>query len=717
MNRRPVQDEARARRRLEQARARCVEPADRSPLPDVDELVRALLDVANIELRDEAVDDAAEKTREALRLAHDRAQPDPGDEHAATLLADAHALWASVLAELTRRAEEAEDDPDQGIPDSLPPDPGDADVAVRAAVAALQPALERAPESAEVLSRLAALHGQIAVSLDDGGEADEAFGHYRAALHFAERLHALDPADRSGRSALALAHNAFGHHYAETERMHDAEQHHEASRRLNQSLVDEHPGDQYLRYCLATDHENLCDLHHRAGDREAALQHAAACAALRERLAARADCPPEWRSQYADALRDVAELSMEAGKADEAIDNYREMLRVLRALAGSFSEHTDYLFRLADGYLVLGYALEDLGRLDAALQVYRDALDTDQRLVDRNPDDPRWHANTAHCHLCAALVLLQLGRDPEANEHVDEGLAILLDQLRAHPTDLPLLHDLSSFHEELATTFHRREELETAIAHYRKSQVADEKIVALEADDQQALANLAVTYDSLAALHERIGDLDEATRYGELAIRTEERLVKLDPESVEYQTRLVQALLNLAHTQVEQTGPDQALPALKRAESISARLARLVPADEKVRALGGQVDRVLGEARRESGDVDGAEEALLRSVHRLTGLVAEAVEPREWYALQAESLEALAELRLDMGRPHEALRDLEVAVARRAHLADRNPEATSAREFARTLDTWAEALEATGDLERAQDARARAAELLDRYGE
>src|SRR5690606_18588466 len=142
--------------------------------------------------------------------------------------------------------------------------------------------------------------------------------------------------------------------------------------------------------------------------------------------------------------------------------------------------------------------------------------------------------------------------------------------------------------------------------------------------------NLAVTYDSLAALHERSGDPTAARRYGELAIRTEERLCALDPESVDYHARLVQALLNLSHTHAENEDPEQALRSLLRADKVVARLVRLVPRDDHVASLAAQVDRAAGEALRDLGRHEEALERLVRSVDRLAAIVARAADPEPW---------------------------------------------------------------------------------------
>jgi tetratricopeptide (TPR) repeat protein len=718
-------DEPRARRRLAQAEtALARDPAD---LAARERVVRSRLDLAEALLADRRSGAAAACSDTALSEAEELQANFRGDVQAALLLADALSQRAAVLDELIADAEDAGIENPDAIPDHLPPDPSEIAACHQRCVEVLEPLVRHDQADPAVLTRLGQAHSRLAMALDDARATDAAFGHHRASLACAERLAALDPRDPKARAALALAHNVMGHHFGEHDQLADAVEHHERSRALNEELSREEPRNARWRVCLATDHENLCDVHARLGDAAKALRHAKDCVRIRKALCVRRDATVEHRSQLADAHRDVAELSLDTGDVDAGLAHYRTMLALLGELSEDHPDDDDFLFRLADGQLVLGYALEDRGRLRDALGIYESALRTDLRLMKLQPAEPRWQANAAHCHLCAALVLIDLGERERAVEHAEQGLEILERAVERHPQDRGLLADLSHFHNDLGAAYARHDEPQLAIAHYAASEVAETRLVRgkdTSADpvdagaDQDALANLAVTYDSLAALHERTGDLGSASRYGRLAVRTEERLCELDPESVDYQARLVQALLNLAHTDAERDELDEALRALWRAEKCAVRLCRLVPRNEQVAGLAAQVERALGEALRDTGDAARAEDFLRRSVTRLEELAARADEAPIWAVPRAESLEALGEFLLDLGRAPEARTHLDAAVDGRRMVVDLLPEDPgAARELARTLEYRAEADEALGEHAAALRARNEAARLLERFGE
>ncbi len=751
----PRPDEAKARQAVEAAiAAQAARPEDAASHEGV---VRARLEHADTLLELGQIEQAGAEADAAVRTAEEFHRRFLGEVQATVLLADAISRRAVILEELIFDAQERDRREPLAIPDHFPPSHDDVLACHRRTVELLEPLVRHEDADPDLWIRLGHAHARLAATLDEGRQHDEAFGHYRASLACAERIAARhvpsgllpagvltrqadsDPApadlplpveektEPSGsrshvlraQSALALAHNAMGHHYGERGQIEDSIVHHEHSRAINDALSRQAPRDAHWKSCLATDHENLCDAHARLGDASAALKHAREATRIRKALCLRRDATVEQRSQLADSHRDVAELSLDTGDTDTGFAQYRTMLRILQGLSEEHPDDEDFLFRLADGQLVFGYALEQRDRPEDALAIYRAALATDRRLMDLQPGEPRWQANAAHCHLCAALVLLALDRQAEAESHVTRGLEILENAVDRHPRDRGLLADLSHFHNDLGAAFARFEDIDAAILHYAASEVADTQLVLLDESDHDALANLAVTYDSLAALHERTGDLGSASRYGDLAVRTEERLCEMDPESVEYQSRLVQALLNLAHTDVERDDVERALRSLRRAERVTVRLGRLVPRDDQIALLGAQVDRALGEALRDSGDAPGAERYLRGAIERLESRISpDEDEAHTWAVPRAECLEALGEYLLDGGRPEEAVDRLRPAVALRRAVSGHLPDdAQAARELARTLESLAEALEAVGQSDEAARTRNEAHRLTDRFGE
>lgn len=712
----PSLDEVQARRALAQAEAaHKKQPHD---LAVQERLARALVGLIDALLHDGRSTDAislAERALTEARVVLDRA---PGDRDGTLVLADAHDRRARVIDELVLDAEIAARLEPNTVPDHLPPDPEDVPAEWRKALELLEPLASKKGDDVDVLERLAALHGRIAIWLDDHARREESFGHHRAALVCAERVARIRPRDHVSKGALALAHNALGHHYAEGDQLEDAIRHHDASRALNEWLVRRDPKDSHWRHCLGIDLENLCDSCTRLGDRKRALEYADQCVRVREVLCARRDSTAERRSQLADAHRDVAELSMDLGEADQALPHYRAMLGILGELAAERPADVDLQFRLADGQLVLGYALEDQGKLRDAVAVYRTALDTDSKLSQLEPNEARWRANTAHCHLCLALVLLDLGDADESATHADLGLSILTAELGQRRDDRGLLNDLATFHGELARAFANHGMSDLAIDHHGAAEAIDRRLLELDPTDKDALAGLAATYDALAELHEYRGDVEDALRCSREVMRADERLAASDPESVEYRTRLAQATIHYAHALLSAQQPAEAQTELGRVGDQLARLARLVPKDDGVRTLRAQVDRVLGETLRELGETDAAETHMKRALDTLRAAIETAADPKPYFLHETEALESLGELRLELGRASEAKDDLEQALRRRRRAASEVPDdAWAQRDLARTLDALGDCYEALGELDDAQRVRAESARITDRFGE
>ena len=103
---------------------------------------------------------------------------------------------------------------------------------------------------------------------------------------------------------------------------------------------------------------------------------------------------------------------------------------------------------------MLGYALEARRQLPEALAAYRAALTTDEELIRLHPEEERWHANAAHCHLCAALVQLQLGDADAARPSGEAAIEILDGQLSENPGHTGLLADLAHTYADLGSLLH-----------------------------------------------------------------------------------------------------------------------------------------------------------------------------------------------------------------------------------------------------------------------
>jgi tetratricopeptide (TPR) repeat protein len=708
--RRPEDPEKGARRALADAeKAARARPEDSALQLHVADCSLRLGEVLQQRAADEAARRCFERARRIAETEHEAAIS-RGEDHsghpARSLLASAWIATGTVLQHLGSFADSAK--------------------AFRTAIDKLGPLEPNAPrDERERAERVGQAHGSLAVALDEAGESDEAFGHYRLSLGIAEAVHAAFPDDPRALAALALAHNGIAHHYGETDRFVDAGLHHDASRRLNERLLEQRPNDEHAAFCLATDFENLCDLAWRRTEFEDALAHGRRALEIRAALCDRfgTDAAAEWLEQLADSHRDVAELLQELERGSEAIRHHRAAHRLAERLRATWPEAEEYQFRVADSLLLLGDALEQERRTEEALDAYRAARRADQELIDGAPDELRYHANAAQCEMRTALLLLRAGREAEAQRAIEAGLGLLETQLARHADDRGLTLDLSRFHADVAGTWLNLAEREAAEHHLRASLKIDRRLLQQDPHDEATLAHLAITYDTLAALREEAGDYETARKFCTLAVRAEEALIATDPESSEYQVRLVQAILNLAGVLHAMDLDDDAQREVQRAEKHCVRLQRLLPDDPEVRGLSGQLARIRGSTLRDRDDLDGARRALdeavatfddLRSrrarVTNLDNHFADALEARLELAVTAAEVAPRAE-----GDRLDALVERAIAV-RRELAASRNGDVLAWHDLARVLELGSDALEVEGNYEQAASLRREAEELNERYG-
>jgi eukaryotic-like serine/threonine-protein kinase len=101
-----------------------------------------------------------------------------------------------------------------------------------------------------------------------------------------------------------------------------------------------------------------------------------------------------WR-QRALMLANLGYVLQERGKLPEALDVYRESLKVNQSLAARDPTNTAIQADIANGYKLLGKALYDRGKLDEAMDAFQHGLKISDRLVKQDPTNRDWRCDLA----------------------------------------------------------------------------------------------------------------------------------------------------------------------------------------------------------------------------------------------------------------------------------------------------------------------------------
>ncbi len=311
-----------------------------------------------------------------------------------------------------------------------------------------------------------------------------------------------------------------------------AQQPFEESLALSRRLAERDPGNAERLFGLGQSEFWLGYAHWERGDLAAARRHFEEYRSISERLVARDPDHRAWRRELSYAHSNLGSLLQAEGDLNGALERFRAALAIDRRLAeearsrsrgrdGDRPDPSDEpLFELAASHNTVGLVLEQLGRLEEAQEHFEADLALRRELLERDPDNRRWREFLGTSHQYLGHLLLARGDPAAASPHLETAHEIL-DALAAHdPDNGDWLYKsaLSSLHlgrlrheqgrrEEAGTAWHRAHELARGLAR-RDPERADWRLL------------LGSTHHHLArwALQGESPDLEEARARSERAL-------------------------------------------------------------------------------------------------------------------------------------------------------------------------------------------------------
>ena len=112
------------------------------------------------------------------------------------------------------------------------------------------------------------------------------------------------------------------------------------------------------------------------------------------------------------------------GKLDEALESYRDSLAIFERLAGSDRSNTGWQRDLSVSYIKVGDVLVAQGKLDEALENYRDSLAIFERLAGSDRSNTGWQRDLSVSYERIGDVLVAQGKLDEALKSYRDNLAI-----------------------------------------------------------------------------------------------------------------------------------------------------------------------------------------------------------------------------------------------------------------------------------------------------
>lgn len=140
----------------------------------------------------------------------------------------------------------------------------------------------------------------------------------------------------------------------------------------------------------------------------------------------------EGEDQHTRAVRGeghyrLGSLLLRLGQSKEASAGYQEAVAIYEALVVDFPDVVDYRVELATCHVNLGSLMHSMGKVGEAEQHFNSALAMHEALVKASPDNAnnaKSRDGLANSHNNLALLLTEVGRYPEAEQHYQDGLGI-----------------------------------------------------------------------------------------------------------------------------------------------------------------------------------------------------------------------------------------------------------------------------------------------------
>ncbi len=261
--------------------------------------------------------------------------------------------------------------------------------------------------------------------------------------------------------------------------------------------------------------------------------------------------------------RQVAE--MERKQADEARELAATNLVKARAAVGELLKVASQLAEISEA--------EHIRReiVDSALSYYDDFLRS-------NHGNPEMQADVASTHLYVGRLKAQLGDFRDALSSYDKAETMLRTARQDAAQGARFQRILASVRFEQGWAQLQLRDVETAVTSFNNAVQMRNKIVDEFAQDSDRL-DLARDYHNLAIALDRSGDSEQAAEAGEKSLEITKELLKIQPSSYVYRTRVARILGFLGALKAGMGLWTEASPYMHVAAEIHEQLAKDNPTD------------------------------------------------------------------------------------------------------------------------------------------
>ena len=256
------------------------------------------------------------------------------------------------------------------------------------------------------------------------------------------------------------------------------------------------------------------------------------------------------------------------GRVDRALELFRDGLAMFERLVKLDPDNVALKHDLSVSLDRLGDVLFAHRHLPDALKRYHEALDIRQLLLQMQPDDTHSQRNLSVSYERIGDVLFDQGALDDALKSFNNEIAIRERLTKAAPNNRDWQHDLSIAYERIGKLFFKQSRLEAALKSFNDSLAIRSTLTAADPSNFVWQHALSVCYDRIGRILIDLGNLDEALARLNDSLKIVQRLASIDSSNAILQRDVALAHFSIGDVLVAQNKFDDALAAFKTAQVI-----------------------------------------------------------------------------------------------------------------------------------------------------
>ena len=264
---------------------------------------------------------------------------------------------------------------------------------------------------------------------------------------------------------------------------------------------------------------------------------------IEDRISRARECVARCRNEddlfgEAEAHNVVGAAHMDAGATDDALDEYRSALALLKNLTSGELPRTEWLRELASTQCNVGDALQEQGALDEALKYFQNSHTVRSRLIQLQPANALWRRDLGVSHNRIGLLFVEAEELTQALEHFETYKSITQQLVIENPENTDWRRELGVAHSNVGDALIRAGRPEEALREFEASLAVAGALLERDPDDPDRRRDLAYAQRSVGDVLRDQGRLTEALARYEQARQLTDQLVSLDENNWNWKRHL-----------------------------------------------------------------------------------------------------------------------------------------------------------------------------------